>query len=159
MLFSYPAFYIFVCLWAFFLFARGEVVKKQYLGTVKLCLEEFKQRNLISKYGYWLCLVWLFSRHSASKFAHHSYSTYDLCKDLWKWAFFGIFGGKWACVIMKKKNLHILTHPNICTIDVTVDAQKPRVFSPWQGGRWVWGAGRWWPGWPGRCSSGTWTSS
>ena len=48
-----------------------------------------------------LYLVQFLSRCSAKKFAHHSISTGYFCKDQLKFAWFGTFGSKWACLIMK----------------------------------------------------------
>ena len=44
--------------------------------------------------------------------AHHSISADYFCKDPWKFACFGTFGGKWGCLNMKKscKIVYIATY-------------------------------------------------
>ena len=71
-------------------------------SIVNLCFEELKLTNLkISS----LSLIVL-SQFSVKIFAQNSNSACEFCNDLHKIACFGVFGSKWACLIMKAlKNL------------------------------------------------------
>ena len=70
------------------------------MDTMKSCFQEHKRRNLTTKIGPLSRIV--LSRRSAKKIAHHSIFARYFCKDQRKFACFGTFGGKRACLIMKK---------------------------------------------------------
>ena len=60
-----------------------------------MCWRTFTREPYCEKIGFLSCIV--LSQRSDKNFAHHLISA----KDPWKFASFRIFGGKWACLIMK----------------------------------------------------------
>ena len=78
-----------------------------------LCFKEFGRRKIFSKKR--ISILWsFFTSHNVVLNNSHVISARNLCKDLGKFACFGTFERKWACLTLKNRELlYISTHPNV----------------------------------------------
>ena len=71
---------------------------------MKSCFEELQHETYLKNLA--LYLVWFCHSAVLTKLAHFSISAGYFCRDPRKFAYFGTFGGNWACLIMITLNNH-----------------------------------------------------